>query len=260
MISMNCGGHAIMGKRSYMEDRYGILPDVAPDCNILFVADGHGGSFVAEFIYDNLEQTIKDACRQTLETKGTCLDETIESEIEQLFLQLNKKLESATPEKAWACGSTLVVAFIYPSKIVIANCGDSKALWVNYENNRFNFTQEHNANNEREISRVQQAGGYVWNNRLFGMLSVFRSLGDFQYGPVMVCTPDVYIIDSSEVDILVLCTDGIYETITEKMMTQLIQKVSKSKISEADKIARVLVNTAVKMNSSDNITSLVSLI
>lgn len=260
MISVNVGGHAVMGRRSYMEDRFGIFPEVAPECSVLFVADGHGGSYVAEFVYANLENTIQETCKESIGSHGECSDDIIKEEMEKMFAKLNENLKTASNTEADGCGSTLVVAILFPTKVVIANCGDSKALWVNYTNNSFNFTCEHNANNESEIDRVLQSGGYVWNKRLYGSLSVFRAIGDFQYEPVMSCIPDVYIIDRSEVNLLVLCTDGVYEALSEDMMIQLINKITKKNLSEADKIARVVVNTAIKMNSSDNITSLVSLI
>ncbi|KAE8712229.1 putative protein phosphatase 2C 78 [Hibiscus syriacus] len=78
----------------------------------------------------------------------------------------NCRCELQSPE-CDAVGSTAVVTVVTPDKIVVSNCGDSRAVCV--------------PDRPDELNRIQEAGGRVicWDGpRVLGVLAMSRAIGD----------------------------------------------------------------------------------
>ena len=66
------------------------------------------------------------------------------------------------------------------SRCVLSRNGDATAL-----------TQDHKANRDDEVARVQAAGGHVWWDRVMGELAVSRAIGDHCLRPYVIPEPEV---------------------------------------------------------------------
>jgi serine/threonine protein phosphatase PrpC len=82
-------------------------------------------------------------------------------------------------------GSTCVMAIIdTPTEtngerdILVVNIGDSRCLIGKQNSEAYCMTTDHKPNLQEETDRITAAGGFVGNNRIDGMLSVSRSIGD----------------------------------------------------------------------------------
>ncbi|KAJ8526517.1 hypothetical protein K7X08_028994 [Anisodus acutangulus] len=125
-------------------------------------------------------------------------------------------LSAIAPE---AVGSTAVVAVVSPTHIIIANCGDSRAvlcrakvpmpLYVDYKPNR-----------EDECSRIEELGGKVINwdgHHVSGVLAVSRSIGDGYLRPYVIPDPEMMFVPRvKENDCLILASDGLWDVLTNE--------------------------------------------
>ncbi|KAL0323734.1 UNVERIFIED_CONTAM: putative protein phosphatase 2C 6 [Sesamum calycinum] len=85
------------------------------------------------------------------------------------------RLEPVAPETV---GSTAVVAIVCSSHIIVANCGDSRAVLCRGKQ-PMALSVDHKPNREDEYARIEAAGGKViqWNgHRVFGVLAMSRSI------------------------------------------------------------------------------------
>ena len=137
-------------------------------------------------------------------------------------------------------GSTAVCAFVTPTHIVIANCGDSRALLASNEGNCIWASDDHKPYDEGEKARIEAAGGSVSMKRVNGDLAVSRALGDFVYkqfkpdGTALAspdrqqvsCIPDVKSFPRADHQgFLVLCCDGIWDVMTNEQVSRLMLEV-----------------------------------
>ena len=53
------------------------------------------------------------------------------------------------------------------------------------------LSRDHKPSDGCERARIEAHGGYVTNGRLLGVISVSRSLGDFNFKPLMTAVPFV---------------------------------------------------------------------
>lgn len=85
----------------------------------------------------------------------------------------------STPEQI---GCTACSALITKDEIIVANAGDSRAVWASrkadgkYEHK--DLSVDHKPELADEKARIEKAGGFVWENRVKGELNLSRSLGD----------------------------------------------------------------------------------
>ena len=113
------------------------------------------------------------------------------------------------------------------------NCGDSRGIiCTNINTNNSSvickptiITVDHKPEMPSELARIQAANGYVFNNRLKGVLGVSRSFGDFKYKgdatldplkQMITPEPDFYIkIREPEIDeFLILACDGVWDVMS----------------------------------------------
>jgi hypothetical protein len=78
-------------------------------------------------------------------------------------------------------GCTAVVALVVGNKLFVANAGDSRGVMMR-GGNAVALSEDHKPTQERELSRIKAAGGYVnVVGRVNGNLNLSRSLGDLKY-------------------------------------------------------------------------------
>ncbi|XVE53867.1 hypothetical protein DITRI_Ditri03aG0036100 [Diplodiscus trichospermus] len=149
--------------------------------------DGHGGSQVANYCHGRIHSALAEEIElfkecQTNESITESCQELWKKAFTNCFLKVDAEVggqatqEPVAPETV---GSTAVVALICSSHVIVANCGDSRAVLCRGKE-PMALSVDHKPNREDECERIEAAGGKViqWNgHRVFGVLAMSRSIG-----------------------------------------------------------------------------------
>ncbi|XP_042474852.1 probable protein phosphatase 2C 24 [Macadamia integrifolia] len=226
------GTTSVCGRRRDMEDAVAIHPSFCRRDNLLpsglhffGVYDGHGCSHVAKSCKERLHHLVKEE----LENRETTTEEWKEA-MERSFSRMDKEVtewssgepitncrcELQTPQ-CDAVGSTAVVAIVTPDKIIVANCGDSRAV-LSRGGKAITLSTDHKPDRPDELSRIETAGGRViyWDvPRVLGVLAMSRAIGDNYLKPFVISEPEVTITDRTEEDeCLILASDGLWDVLS----------------------------------------------
>ncbi|KAH9713468.1 protein phosphatase 2C 16 [Citrus sinensis] len=132
--------------------------------------------------------------------------------------------EAVAPETV---GSTAVVALVCSSHIIVANCGDSRAVLCRGKEPMV-LSVDHKPNREDEYARIEASGGKViqWNgHRVFGVLAMSRSIGDRYLKPWIIPEPEVVFIPRARDDeCLILASDGLWDVMTNEEACEVARK------------------------------------
>ncbi|VEB32816.1 PP2C family serine/threonine-protein phosphatase [Legionella cherrii] len=126
-----------------------------------------------------------------------------------------------------------------------------------------------------ELERIQRAGGVVFFDRINGQLAVSRALGDFNFNAQVVCADasiDINPLDKiyeqleilkakvGKVQIIMTC-DGFTEPLAsqtqkehEHWLFNCLSKVPFASQQQEHQLAKMLVNEALALGSSDNVS------
>ncbi|KAK6927255.1 PPM-type phosphatase-like domain [Dillenia turbinata] len=318
------GSTSVRGKRPEMEDAVAVVPqflkipiqlligDRVLDgmrClshltgHFFGVYDGHGGSQVANYCRDRVHPVLAEELEvaiKGLSDKGSKSDcqEQWRNAFVNCFVKVDSEvgggagLEPVAPETV---GSTAVVAVICSSHIIVANCGDSRAVLYRGKE-PIALSVDHKPNREDEYARIEAAGGKViqWNgHRVFGVLAMSRSVGSFvalasatsltldcptdgdrYLKPWIIPEPEVMFLPRAREDeCLILASDGLWDVMSNEEVCDLARKrilmwhkkngdTLPSERGEgidpaAQAAAECLSNRALQKGSKDNITVIV---
>ncbi|WVZ83925.1 hypothetical protein U9M48_031019 [Paspalum notatum var. saurae] len=120
-------------------------------------------------------------------------------------------------------GSTAVVALLVRGRLVVANCGDSRAVLCRGPAGAppVPLSSDHKPNRPDELARIQAVGGRVlFNNgpRVRGILAMSRALGDRLLRPEVIPEPEITITDrTAEDECLILASDGMWDVIPNEI-------------------------------------------
>lgn len=222
--------------RNYNEDRVSIFVNMTkphdfkgewPEhCSYFGVFDGHSGSACSDFLRDNFHNFLIEN-----EHFGDRTDKAIYDSFDKadkLFMSKYALNEDSSLKNR--SGSCALIALILNDKCYIANVGDSRAIVSRLKGSKITqITTDHKPKNIKERQRIIKNGGTIYQstrNEIYranpGKLSVSRTIGDASAkvpslggNPgVIVSTPDIYSFQlSHSTDFLVLCTDGICDTL-----------------------------------------------
>lgn len=268
------GCSSVCGRREEMEDAIAVRPHlfqvtsrmVMDDhvsentknspAHFFGVYDGHGGCQVANYCREHLHSVLVDeieAAQSSLDGKNG--RDNWEDQWKKAFSNCFHKVDdevggvgesngaSVEPLASEAVGSTAVVAILTQTDIIVANCGDSRAVLCRGKE-ALPLSDDHKPNREDEWERIEAAGGRViqWNGyRVLGVLAVSRSIGDRYLKPWVIPEPEVKCIQRDKNDeCLILASDGLWDVMTNE---------------EACEIARKRILLWHKKNANNNISS-----
>mmetsp|Transcript_64967 Transcript_64967/g.149063 ORF Transcript_64967/g.149063 Transcript_64967/m.149063 type:complete len:381 (+) Transcript_64967:31-1173(+) len=182
---------------------------------------------------DMLKDSIQKDLEQYKEVGTIKRDEASQVMMKMMFY---KKLEAQNmggPYTADNVGCTAVAMCLTKSDIVVANCGDSRAVLCRGGRAKA-LTKDHKPNDPVERQRIQAAGGQVQSSnlgkrvqyRINGNLNLSRALGDldFKKDPslkrheqMVSGTPEITKEPLSQEDEFVLmCCDGVWDVKTNQ--------------------------------------------
>jgi serine/threonine protein phosphatase PrpC len=149
-----------------------------------------------------------------------------------------------TPEhRGKSMATTLVACALRHDQAVVSHVGDSRCYLVRGGRAR-QVTQDHTWVNEQRKMGLISASDIAESESRHVLL---RSLG-----PEMFVSPDTTVLTVQPGDVLVLCTDGLHDEMSDQTIADI---ASQSK--PAEEIARELVARAVEIDGNDNTTALV---
>jgi len=211
--------------------------------SVFAIFDGHGGNEVSQFLSLNIESILIKYITQS--------NYNIKESINKTFLELDNLLKSQN--KFQKIGSTATLILIDNNIIYCANIGDTTCYYI-YNNNINKLSKDHNIKNEKEIVRIKKSNGLIFNNRLYGVLNITRSFGDFDLKENgLVCIPSISRVSiDMESKYIVIASDGVWDAIKDKDLMEICKKEKKS-----ENIAKKLIEQSLYRFSKDNVTTIV---
>lgn len=227
--NLQYGISSMQGWRMEMEDAHSVKTCLnnsnLSDWSYFAVFDGHAGSNVSIYSAENLLDTIIN----TDEFKNNNYEKGIHEGFLNFDNNMRNTLEKKNNEKS---GTTAVCAFISSTNIIIANCGDSRAVLCN-SGKPIISTRDHKPILPDERERIKAAGGSVMVQRVNGSLAVSRALGDYEYKNVngrgqceQLVSPEPEILlynrDINNDEFLILACDGIWDVMSNEDICDLV--------------------------------------
>jgi len=162
----------------------------------------------------------------------------------RLVQQANAAVHDRTLESEYrgkSMATTLVACALRYDQAVISHVGDSRCYLVRNGQAR-QITQDHTLVNEQHKMGLISASEIPSSDARHVLI---RSLG-----PEMFVSPDTTAVTLQPGDVLVLCTDGLHDEMSEAEIAAIV-----SQKKDAALLARELVARAVEIDGGDNTTA-----
>lgn len=279
------GAVSVMGRRREMEDSVAVEPGLVEidsrRYDFFGVFDGHGGSHVADACRDRMHSILREELSEVdtwRKDRGDVID--WEMVMVRCFERMDREVGDGVGAKEeveeMTVGSTAVTAVVGEEEVVIANCGDSRAV-ICRNGVAVPLSIDHKPDRPDELARIEASGGRVinWNGyRVLGVLATSRSIGDHYLKPYVSSTPEVTISKRTKEDeFLILASDGLWDVISNEVACQIVRRCLTGKIqrkspdgtngmsskscSRAGVAAALLAELAIAKGSKDNISVIV---
>jgi len=242
------------GQRSSMEDSSALLyPFTSENSLFLSVFDGHAGSRCSHFLSNTLPSELRK------ETQSTHLTVPSKDIFVQVFHNTDEKWLKDVKQSPSRVedGSTALCLALENDELVVANCGDSRAILFS-AGQTLALTRDHIPTDEEERQRIVIQGGAVIGGRLQGQLGVSRAFGNYEFkeSQVLSAEPEIHQVTlTSEAELLVVGSDGLYEHFTNEEIISYIKNGLLN--SSLENVVKELVAEAMDRGSEDNITIIV---
>ncbi|XAR66182.1 Phosphoprotein phosphatase [Bertholletia excelsa] len=256
------GSMSVSGRSREMEDAICVRTDLCrPEINhcrpvhFFAVFDGHGGVHVAKLCKEKMHVFMEE---ELMRVEGTCCvprgiggnrcgsREIQEAEercwmaaIRRCFMRMDDvainscacgKVGSECgchPVEVALSGSTAVVAVVTATHIIVANCGDSRAVLCR-AGRALPLSSDHKPDRPNEKQRIAAAGGRViYNNgaRVEGILAMSRALGDNYLKHIITSEPEISFTRRTSADeCLILASDGLWDVLTSELACEVASK------------------------------------
>lgn len=221
------------------------------------VYDGHGGSQASAFCRERFHEVLAEELRAfppAASQENYCIDygewETVlKSCFKRVDIEVGgmcpsgncrDDMDDAASDNTNCCntccqdlvapenvGSTAVVAVLSPFQIIVANCGDSRAV-LSRGGKAIPFSNDHKPERADEMLRIEAAGGRViyWNGyRVGGFLAMSRAIGDRFLKQYVISEPEVTCTERTDEDeCLILATDGLWDVLSNDFVCEVARK------------------------------------
>ncbi len=240
MVLKVCGMTNIGKRRELNEDSFKIcgFENGAP-LGVCVLADGMGGHNAGEIASSTAAEIVADELAEDLnktEDKDIC--HSIAAAID--FANSRIYEMSLSNREQAGMGTTLVVAYVKDEELWVANIGDSRAYVVNAKE-ICKMTIDHSIVEElvrRGTITREEARNHPDKN------IITRALGTDKF-----VDADYYDYKLSEGETVLLCSDGLTETVRDERIQEIIVNEE-----DIDKAVDALVEEANKNGGVDNIT------
>ncbi|GAC92096.1 MULTISPECIES: Stp1/IreP family PP2C-type Ser/Thr phosphatase [Anoxybacillus] len=224
--------------RSHNEDNGGVFINQAGNY-LAVVADGMGGHLAGDVASEMTMTQLKQFWEETGEMTSP---QQAEMWLKEHVMKVNESLfhHSQTNEHCQGMGTTVVAAICTNQFATIGHIGDSRCYLLN-ANGFQQMTEDHSLVNELVKSGQLSKEDAEYHPRKHVLL---RALGTEQ-----TIQLDVKTVTIDEGDMLLLCSDGLSNKVTEQTMIDVL--TSDRSLEEK---AQALINVANEHGGEDNIT------
>ncbi|KAK3006678.1 hypothetical protein RJ639_016946 [Escallonia herrerae] len=247
------GSVSVIGRRRTMEDavtvELGFVTGSLRKYDFYGVYDGHGGSRVAHACRDRLHWLL------VKEVEGEEVEVDWDKVLVASFGKMDEEVVVDGGAVSASVGSTAVVAVVGAEVVVVANCGDSRAV----------------------LSRGGVAVALSSDHKAPHFVAISRGKGDHYLKPYVISRPEVTVSKrTSKDEFLILASDGLWDVISNEVACQVVRRclagrmrrssqgiADGTKSNESPKEIRaaegaaVLAELAMARGSKDNISVIV---
>ncbi|CAM0950974.1 unnamed protein product [Alopecurus aequalis] len=265
---------SVTGRRREMEDTVSVREAFAAPAeepgkagrDFYGVFDGHGCSHVADACRDRMHELVAE------ELDGAGAEaESWTGVMERSFARMDAEVTAGGRGDSASCrceshkcdhvGSTAVVAVVEEQRVVVANCGDSRAVLCR-DGAPVPLSSDHKPDRPDELERIEAAGGRVifWEGaRVLGVLAMSRAIGDGYLKPYVTAVPEVTVTDRADGDeCLILASDGLWDVVTNKTACEVARAcLRRGRERWCAEAAAMLTKLALTKSSTDNISVIV---
>lgn len=253
------GSMSVSGRSREMEDAISVRINLfQPEVNrrrpvhLFGVFDGHGGAHVAALCRERMHVLIEEELARADSTRVSSESGGGEAEWEEMWRGVMKRSYERMDEVAMgtcACGSewfkcgchpmqmalggsTAVVAVLSPEHIIVANCGDSRAV-LSRGGRAIPLSVDHKPDRSDELARIEAAGGrviFLNGARVEGILAMSRAIGDKYLKPVVIAEPEItFTKREPEDECLILASDGLWDVLSSDLACQVARECLREK-------------------------------
>ena len=206
--------------------------------NLYIVCDGMGGHKAGEYASRyTVERIVASVSRSRWKEPIRILKDAIKKANEILVV------EAKEDSKKYGMGTTVVAATVINNRLYVANVGDSRLYVVNEKIEQ--ITKDHSY-----VAEMIRMGKFSPDDE---RIQSKKNVITRAVGATERVTPDFFEVDLKENDLVLMCTDGLSNMVTDEKIHQIVLS-----LHDAEEIARTLVNEANKNGGQDNITVLVA--
>jgi protein phosphatase 2C len=242
------------------------------------VFDGHGCSHVAEACRDRMHELLAEELDAGAADVSCSPAASWTAAMERSFARMDAEVMSAGGRAAAAAsgacrcdahkcdhvGSTAVVAVVEERRVVVANCGDSRALLCRGGDGAppVPLSSDHKPDRPDELARIEAAGGRVifWEGaRVLGVLAMSRAIGDGYLKPYVSSVPEVTVTERCDGDeCLILASDGLWDVVSNEDACEVARAcLRRGRAKWCAEAAALLTKLALARRSSDNVSVVV---
>ena len=202
--------------------------------NLFIVADGMGGHKAGEYASRHTtERVVASASRNRYKSPVRILREAIEK-ANQILVK-----EAEVDESKAGMGPTIVAATIDKNKLCVANVGDSRLYVVG--DTITQITKDHSY-----VEEMVRRGGMKPE---LARVHPDKNIITRAIGATDTVEPDFFEIDLKEDEVILMCSDGLTNMVTDERIAQIVRQEYDLK-----DVAKRLVEEANKNGGLDNIT------
>ncbi|XP_055828918.1 probable protein phosphatase 2C 75 isoform X2 [Solanum dulcamara] len=272
------GSISIPGRKRVMEDTISIRPNLcSPEINrrrpvdFFAVYDGHGGRHVASMCRERMHVVLDEElirvvvdmggssspCERQQPLEGQRTEEAWKRVLKSCFLRIDEMASCICSEcgsVGYQCGfppstlkptgSTAVVAVLTDETIIVANCGDSRAV-LSRSGSAIPLSYDHKPDKQEERARIEACGGRVVfadGARVEGILSMSRAIGDNYLKPYITSEPEMtFTKREAEDECLILASDGLWDVISSEIACAVGRECLRERDPAGDLSSRPLV-------------------
>lgn len=227
-----------IGKRTNNEDSGGIFYNQAKQ-PLMIVCDGVGGLMKGEKASEEVTNSLRFAWEQcpyfTPEEAQVWLVTALHSINKHMFQRAEYQKMSKK------MGTTIVLCAILSDKIVYANLGDARGYAYVTKQGLLQITDDHSF-----VGELLKAGEITSEQ---ARKHPKRSVITRAVGVAMNIQVDIYEIDKKDVQLVLLCSDGLSGVLVDMHIKKIIDKSMNLK-----SLGKQLVKTVLAKGGKDNIT------
>ena len=213
------------------------------DLPLYIVADGMGGHNAGDIASNMAVDIIKEKFLSDKESLNS--PRKIKKFIKNVLIEANEIIyeKSVNELNCEGMGTTVVLGYYYDNKVYIGHVGDSR-VYIIRNNNMAQITEDHTLVNEL-IKKGSITESQALNHPQ-------RNIITQALGTSIDIEIDLDTVEFTSGDLLLLCTDGLYNMLEEKI---ILETLTKSRC--LDEGTRTLVNMANENGGMDNITIII---